>query len=286
MNRHSFQSHVQTLKSLALSPLGKLRLHQILEEGLPSSLREPFHFLLGAPLNIEDAEVVRKVESLRAELAQNHTLYSLWYAPPSAAQNEFRQANTEWLALTASVPQYWGTFLYLCAKAHRAESILEFGSCAGISGSYLAASKYCSRFVSMEGSPELARLAESNISRVSQNALVVNAFFDAALDEVLPLFDGGIDMAFIDGHHEKEATLRYLDRLIPHLKTGSLLVFDDIQWTGEMWETWQILCRRPGIESAVNLGRFGLCIWDGLNRAPKCFDMSAYCRLWTRGRPA
>jgi predicted O-methyltransferase YrrM len=187
------------------------------------------------------------------------------------------------IAQVTSVHPYWGMFLYLCASAVGAETILELGSCAGISGCYVASGTHCRRFITVEGSPELARLAEANIRQVASHAEVVNALFDDALDAILPTLGKGLDMAYIDGQHEKRSTLHYFKRLVPHLSSGAVVVFDDIQWSPDMWEAWQELSRWPGVSHAINVGRFGVCVWDGA-AMPKSFDLSLCTRFWRKGR--
>jgi predicted O-methyltransferase YrrM len=189
------------------------------------------------------------------------------------------------IANTASVLPYWGTFLYLCVRARHAKTILELGGCAGISGCYLAAAPDCRTFITIEGSPALASLAKSNLRQVANNFVVINNLFDTALDELLPSYTDGFDLVHIDGQHEKSSTLHYLERLVPHLQRGSLLAFDDIRWTVDMWETWQLLCARKGMACTIDVGRYGLCLWDGETPSPRNYHFAKFTDLWRKGKP-
>jgi predicted O-methyltransferase YrrM len=175
-----------------------------------------------------------------------------------------------------SVNGEWGTFLYLCSRSFRARTILELGGCVGISGCYLASSEYCERFVTVEALPNLAALAQDNVRQVSDRAEVVNALFDDALDKILPGLAGGIDLAYIDGHHKYEPTLHYFGRLEPHLNEGALVVFDDIHLSEGMWRAWQELSRRAGFSHALSAGRFGVCLWDGSTSTPASYNLCPY----------
>ena len=75
-------------------------------------------------------------------------------------------------AHVSSVSALWGTFLYLCASARRAETILELGSGAGISGCYLGSAPSCRRFITVEGSADRARLAEAHLRQIVGNVEV------------------------------------------------------------------------------------------------------------------
>ncbi|HWW76844.1 MAG TPA: class I SAM-dependent methyltransferase, partial [Pyrinomonadaceae bacterium] len=164
----------------------------------------------------------------------------------------------------------------LCSRSFRARTVLELGGCAGISGCYLASSEHCERFVTVEASPNLAALARDNIRQVSDRAEVVNALFDDALDEILPGLAGGIDLAFIDGHHKYETTLHYFGRLEPHLSKSALVVFDDIHLSEGMWRAWRELRRRAGFSHTVSAGRFGVCLWDGPPSTPESYNLCPY----------
>ncbi|MBA2450111.1 MAG: class I SAM-dependent methyltransferase [Chloroflexi bacterium] len=246
----------------------------MLDQGLPESLRDPLLFLLTKRLSAEDGSVVRRVETIRARMrARGDDRVRAYRSPePGSAgidtsptarpePGELRTIPLHWIARWVSVPAYWGSFLHLCARATRAGTILELGGCAGISGCYLASSPTCTRFVTIEGSSDLAGLAGSNLRQIADHAVVVNSLFDAGLDQILPTFADGLDLVHIDGQHEKVATLHYLERLIPHLNPGALVVFDDIHWTDDMLGAWGAVGRRPGIASTVDVGRFGLAIW-------------------------
>lgn len=156
----------------------------------------------------------------------------------------------------------WGIVLHLLARSACCETILELGACAGISGSYLASSPHCQRFITVEGSAALAELAKDTIDRFADRAEVYNLLFDDALDKVLPELDS-IDFAFIDGHHEKRATIHYWKRIKPNLADSAVVIFDDISWSYDMREAWNYLSRKGGFSHAMDLGVVGVCLWRG-----------------------
>ncbi len=123
----------------------------------------------------------------------------------------------------------WGVFLHLLAS-EVGGTFLELGSCAGISGAYLASAPNCKKLFSVEGSAALAGLARETIDQVAPGrAEVINGLFNDVLDSLLPeLGENALDLAFIDGHHERVATLHYYERIKPALRPGAVVVFDDI----------------------------------------------------------
>jgi len=84
----------------------------------------------------------------------------------------------------------------------------------------MASSQYCKRFITIEGSTQLAQLARFNLGKLVDNATVINCLFNDGMDKLFPTLESGLDMVHIDGQHEKMATLHYFERVIPHLNRG------------------------------------------------------------------
>lgn len=261
----------------AMALLGRHKLRRMLEGGLPQPLQTPLEFLCAKKLSHEARQAVERVELIRSDVAQQARLFEVVYPHDSDPQRTAAQ-----IAHRSSVTSEWGTFLYLCAESFRSRTILELGSCAGISGCYLVSSTYCTKFITVEGSESLALLARSNIERISDRGEVVNALFDDALDQILPTLGSGVDLAYIDGHHEDEATLHYFRRLKSHLNKGALVVFDDVHWSDGMWRAWQALKEQEGFSYTIDAGRFGICVWEGASYLPTHYDLRRYLGLGTK----
>ena len=150
---------------LALSLIGRYRLDQMLANGLPARLGVPLRFLLTKRLSEEDRLVADRIEQLRVKMASRDDAGVEIFPSPEPgsagttsfpdvrpAPGQVRIARLSDIAKTASVLPYWGAFLYLCANANRARTILELGGCAGVSGCYLASGKNCDTFITIEGS--------------------------------------------------------------------------------------------------------------------------------------
>ncbi len=153
----------------------------------------------------------------------------------------------------------WGIVLYLLARKSKAKFMLELGSCAGISGAYLASSEHCEMLHTVEGSSPLASLSSQTISQISSKFEVHNKLFDDALDKLLPNIEQ-IDLAFIDGHHEKIATIHYWQRIAPKMNDGGIVIFDDISWSQDMRDCWNYLSTQSDFSHAMDLGAIGVCI--------------------------
>ena len=271
-----FTKIVRKSMKLASYPLRRAKLKRMFDQGLPRNFEVPLRFLLDQKLKDANTKaLVQKIEGIRKEIASEGTKkISIMYSPKPGTSGEDTSESArpkhgkelyftmEEIAITGK-NQYWGTFLHLLASCSKSKTIVELGSCAGISGCYLSSSPLCERFVTVEGSDSLARLAQKNLIQVNDKAIVYNMLFDDAMDIFLPKMEQGIDFVFIDGHHEKVATIHYFERVRPYLVRGGVVVFDDISWSHDMREAWSYLSKRKEFTHSLDLGAIGVCIWDG-----------------------
>jgi predicted O-methyltransferase YrrM len=281
-----------------MRPFGLRSLDRMLERGLPEELAPPLRVLLDDAPAAQAQALVDSVERRRAELGRRTDVYRYAYDraagamarwPDDAAHAGGEEVSLRWLASAGSVPARWGVFLHLCVHAVRARTVLELGAGTGVSGAYLAAGSCVESFVTLEASPPLARVATETLALVTDRASVLEGRFEAQLPGALALLCGGgrpLDAAYVDGHHEEQATLRYLDALHPHLRRGSIVVLDDIRlWRG-MWLAWRRARSLPGVCAAVDTGRFGVLVWDAEAEAPALqFDLQRYTGRWRVGPP-
>ena len=249
------------LLKIGLSParatLNSRTLKRYQDLGLPPQLYPAIAYLVTGRLQPRDRAVSDRVEGLRRKLAQHGSETIADHAGkltvPGVEMQSFKR-----IAEHVSVSKRFGIFLYLCAEGFEAKRILELGACAGISGCYLTSAPRCAEFVSLEISPALAQIARENLGQITHNATVINADFDSGLGAVIAPETAPFDLVWIDGHHEKDATIRYFERLQPHVSPGSLMLFDDINWTPEMREAWDIVRTWSGFSVTINASRMGL----------------------------
>jgi predicted O-methyltransferase YrrM len=270
----------------------------MLERGLPAELEPALRVLLGDAPPPQARVLADRLERRRTELRGRPEVYRYAYDahapgmvrwPDDAVGADGEQVSLGWLASGASAPERWGMFLHLCAQAIGAQTVLELGAGTGMSGAYLAAAPSVESFVTVEGSPPLARVAAETLALVTDRATVVEGAFEAVLPRALSrMRDAGrcLDLAYVDGHHDEVATLRYLEVLRPHLRRGALVVLDDIRlWRG-MWRAWRRARSAPGLSAAVDTGRFGVLVWDEEAVAPAAlFELGRYTGRWPVGPP-
>jgi len=265
-----------------LTKRSKLKqLSLLVENGLPGNIVPCVNYLITREHDAQTKSIAQLAETRRADIAaQGQKKVPIWYSPMPNSVNEdtaqkLRPEPGETLFFTmeriakTGKNETWGTVLYLLTKSFQSEVIIELGACAGISAMYFASATSVKQLFTVEGSEELAKIANTSLQSYS-NAIVVNSLFDDALDEHLPRLGQTIDLAYIDGHHEKVATIHYFDKLLANLTPGAIVIFDDVSWSYDMREAWDTLSKRTEFCHAIDFGSIGVCIINNEHSEDNC----------------
>lgn len=148
-----------------------------------------------------------------------------------AAATASADADLPWIAVTPAQ----GKLLYLLARLSGARRVLELGTLGGYSTIWLArALPVDGEIVSLELEASYARVARENIDRAAVGAKV-DIRVGAALDSLRKIGEsgeGGFDLAFLDA--DKKTTPDYLAAVLPLMRTGGLMIFDNTVRGGEV----------------------------------------------------
>ncbi len=156
----------------------------------------------------------------------------------------------------------WAHLLYGLVKAHRPANILELGTCCGFSAIYMAKASPDATIYTIEGAEEVAGIAKSNFHKAEcRNIIQTVGRFQDVLVGVLHRMQR-VDFAFIDGHHNKDATIRYYSEIKPFLNKNAILVFDDISWSQGMGEAWQTIKNDKDVKHYEDLQKLGICYME------------------------
>ena len=67
-----------------------------------------------------------------------------------------------------------------------------------------------------------------------------------------------IDFLFVDGHHQLQPTLQYIEMCFPKLSKDAIIVLDDINWSDEMRQTWQQLVADKRYTLSIDIFMMGI----------------------------
>jgi predicted O-methyltransferase YrrM len=253
---------------------------------LPRELRPAAEFAFEREPTDDEQRIVDTIETLRGELERAEGT-ALSYSSPHSGT--FRRAddghvepgpaNRSPLGVHAKTGagRRGGILLRRLAEGLGATNVLELGTNTGFSGMYFLSAGSRPRLVTIEGSADLCRIAEQNLTRVADRTRfrVMNRLFDDALDE-LEQSGERFSCGFIDGQHEQAATLHYATRVISLLEPGGAVIFDDIYWSRDMHEAWQRLRMDDRFAVTCDLKWKGVCV-TGVG-PPRTFDICEFIR--------
>lgn len=154
--------------------------------------------------------------------------------------------------------------VYLRQQKQHPLAILELGTSLGITTSYLAMANSDNQVVTMEGSTEIARIAQGNWEQLRvKNVTLVEGDIDTTLARALDtLYNRAhtrrIDLAYVDANHTCEATCRYASLLLPLLAENGVLVVDDIYHSPEMESAWKTIKEMDIVTSTMDFYHFGI----------------------------
>jgi len=162
------------------------------------------------------------------------------------------------IARIAAKPSKYGKLLFRIARHFKPDSILELGTSLGLSTAYLSASCPDARVITLEGSPETARIAGENLKSLGlQKVQVVVGEFGETLPEILSSLDR-LGLVFLDGNHKKEPTLQYFHWCLSKATPYSIFILDDIHWSREMEEAWKEVTGHDSVTLSIDLFFLGL----------------------------
>ena len=264
------------LESLRNSMLAKIAIFRLILSGDRDSiiLANTLKSTLRNDLIPEEKVWIDKIEQLRKKLNASTTEISLVdYGAGKSDEHRTQQDMYTGKTVTTTVGKvcrsgskspFWSFLLFNLVREFKPAVCIELGTCLGISTSYQAVAlslNKVGKIVTIEGAKTLAKSAKQNIEAIGlENVRVVAGRFQDVLDEVLNE-SSPIDFAFIDGHHDEKATMRYFDQIIPFLANqGVVLVFDDISWSPGMKKAWKKIKVDERVKISVDLRKVGICL--------------------------
>lgn len=197
-----------------------------------------------------------KVELIRTELLKNKTEISF---KDHGAGSAFTKRKTikEFVSTSVKPPKY-GKLLYRLSRYFKPATIIELGTSAGISTSYMSLGNPVSKVISIEGAPEIAAIANGSFKKLNlKNINLITDTFESALPNVLSAGNSA-DLIFFDGDHKLESTLKYFNLCLSYKNNNSIFIFDDIRWSDEMKEAWKQIKDHPEVTLTVDIFFMGL----------------------------
>lgn len=141
----------------------------------------------------------------------------------------------------------------------KAKKVLELGTSLGLTTSYFALSDKQSKVFTIEACPNIHRNAQKMFEELGLENIHAEL---GQFKDVIPSLEGDFDFIFIDGHHNGEACLEYLNQLKSKLNPrGAVIVVDDIRWSSGMNQAWKKMLEDSFFQVKLDVFELGILIF-------------------------
>lgn len=161
------------------------------------------------------------------------------------------------IASTAGISPKRAELLFRVTQYFKPNNILEIGTSLGLATSALALGDTNAKVTTLEGCPETAKQAQLQLQKFDCNEVenVIGEFESFLVPENLR--SKTYDLIYFDGNHSKKATLAYFELLLSTIHNDSVWIFDDIHWSQEMEEAWEIIKNHPKVTVTIDTFQWG-----------------------------
>jgi len=213
--------------------------------------------------DFEAKKIYNDIESLRQQLLNDERVITVTDLGAGSHLNNNNQKKISDIARNALKPPKLAQLLYRLAIDLKPRNIIELGTCLGITTIYLQKAAPDAKVYTLEGCPETSGMANETFSKAGINNIdLITGNFNETLPGVVDKL-AELDFVFVDGNHQKDATLKYFDWCLPKVHENSLLIFDDIYWSDGMKEAWSEIKAHPRVTVTIDLFWIGLVFFKG-----------------------
>lgn len=162
------------------------------------------------------------------------------------------------IAKTAGITRKRAKLLFRIVNYFQSSTILEIGTSLGLATSALALGNPKAKITTLEGCPETAKTAQEQFRKfglTNINSVVTEFSTYFKTQDPRPKTQ---DLIYFDGNHSKKATLDYFELLLPTITNESVWIFDDIHWSKEMENAWEIIKNHPKVIVTIDTFQWGI----------------------------
>ena len=164
------------------------------------------------------------------------------------------------IAKNAGISRKRAQLLFRITKYFKPNNILEIGTSLGLATSALSLGftfDIKGKITTLEGCSETSLVANKMLQKFnfSNIEIIVEEFSKYLINPKLEARNP--KLIYFDGNHSKQATLTYFDLLLPTISNDSVWIFDDIHWSSDMEEAWQIIKNHPKVTVTIDTFQWG-----------------------------
>lgn len=160
------------------------------------------------------------------------------------------------IARTAGINRKRAALLFRIVRYFKPENILELGTSLGLATVSMATADKNVTITTLEGCRETAKIAAEQFEKFEiSNVKSIHTEFDVFLNDMAL---HKYQLVYFDGNHNKHATLKYVELLMPTITNDTIWIFDDIHWSAEMEDAWETIKTIPAITVSIDTFQWGI----------------------------
>ena len=162
------------------------------------------------------------------------------------------------IAKNAGISPKRAELLFRIVNYFQPNTILEIGTSLGLATSALSLGSKNAKVITLEGCPNTMTIAKNQCELQNLNNIeFINTKFEDYLSNC-QLNTEHCQLIYFDGNHSKKATLDYFELLVPTITNDSVWIFDDIHWSKDMEEAWEIIKYHPKVKVTIDTFQWGI----------------------------
>jgi predicted O-methyltransferase YrrM len=204
------------------------------------------------------------LKSYRKSLLNNHTTIEVTDFGAGSRVFTSNQRKVSAIAKNAGICPKNAELLFRMVRYFQPESILEIGTSLGLATAALylenQSRSQATKIITLEGCPNTLNQCKSQFQSHFQNSNCNIEFINTEFSSYLETATENCDWKLIlfDGNHSKKATLEYFELLLPTVSNDSVWIFDDIHWSKDMEEAWELIKNHPKVTVTLDTFQWGI----------------------------
>lgn len=149
---------------------------------------------------------------------------------------------------------------------------LEIGTSLGLGTAAMHLGNPKGKITTLEGCPITSKIAQNLFFDFNfTNTHIVVGEFDKYLNDTRT--SKKHDLIYFDGNHQKKATIKYFNKLVNFASNNTIYIFDDIHWSKEMEEAWELIKQHPKVSISIDTFFWGIIFFRNENKHQEHFKI-------------
>lgn len=161
------------------------------------------------------------------------------------------------IAKNAGISERRAELLFRITNYFQPDNILEIGTSLGLATAALSLGNVKAKISTLEGCRSTSAAAQKQFSDFNLSNIQLEVTEFSAYLKRQPKTDK-LRLIYFDGNHSKKATLEYFELLLPTITNETVWIFDDIHWSKDMQEAWEVIKNHGKATVTIDTYQWGL----------------------------